>query len=135
MVRMQVRVHFHYSLAKPERQPSRGRKFGVAVAILPLTASHLPRTSYLGKLSLDALLSLEGPDQLAPNWKIPLQKIKINLKAGGTMKQVAWALEPKKPPCPSKTPTDLVSDQSQNTPIAPTLQLGSAQLERLSSEL
>lgn len=74
-MRVQVRVHFHYSLAKAGQQQPRGRKFGVTVDILPPTPPQtphtpLPRASYLEKLRLDALLSLEG-------WEIPLRKIKI----------------------------------------------------------
>lgn len=70
-MRVQVRVHFHYCLAKAGQQQPRGSKFGVAVDILPSTRpTPLPRTSYLEKWRLDTFLSLDG-------WEIPLRKIKI----------------------------------------------------------
>lgn len=64
-------------------------------------------------------------------------KNKNNLKAGGTTiqlllglsPQITWALEPKEATL-SLQDTDLVSDQSQNTPtVAPTLQLETSKPE------
>lgn len=144
-MRVQVRVHFHFCLAKPGQQQPRGRKFSVAVDILSSTPPPHTHTRTTTTTKNQLLGEAEVGCSLEPRRVRPAgaklgnsaPKNKNNLKAGGTTiqlllglsPQITWALEPKEATL-SLQDTDLVSDQSQNTPtVAPTLQLETSKPE------